>query len=577
MLLSVVTGTYNRLPYLTRMMQSVRDTLPASLPYDFVICDGGSTDGTLEWLREQTDVTVIEHGELKGAIRAFTDAGMAATGEFTILANDDITFEPGAILRALAYLESQPNCGAVAVADDRPAPGYENVSGYKVQTMTARTARGTPVSVPYAQVGLYRTWLMQHVGVWGADDPMMGQGKTYGADNWLTARILEQGYSVDAVEGVHVNDLIPNDALREHNYRVEQKNPSVYYKAYPDGPLMADTPQLDNPQREHLRILYAPVFDPGYPHQRQTKRGLREALQRVGLVYEWDYLREPTPGLAAHVADWQPHLVLLQIGVGAISEADLVAARIISPEAVFVNWYGDVYADYLLSAPILSIARHVDLQLTVNASVIDEYTKHGIRAAYWQVAWEPVDEDHLIQSIPAVARHDVVFLGNAYTPIRKALGDTLQSMPGVNVGLYGFGWRFPSGDTLYNFTAGAALYRNARIAIGDNQYANERGFVSNRVFEALAHGAFLLHQRVEGLEALTGLQDGVHYVAWDGIEDLQRRIKHWLQPKNEAKRRQIAEAGMAFVREQHNFDARVRQLFNELLPMLEGEREPQPA
>ncbi len=170
-----------------------------------------------------------------------------------------------------------------------------------------------------------------------------------------------------------------------------------------------------------------------------------------------------------------------------------------------------------------------------------------------------------------VAAHDVVWLANGYTDERKRLGELLRAMQGVNVGLYGTGWRMPNGNTTYNFAAGAALYRKAKIALGDNQYADQRGFVSNRIFEALANGAFLLHQRVDGLEELTGLQAGVHYVEWTTPQDLQQKIRWWLNPKHAAERKIIAQAGEKFVRAQHSFDARVRDLFERILPEAVGD------
>lgn len=563
-LLSIVTGTYNRKPYLEKFIGSVRDTVPASLPMEFVVCDGGSTDGTLDWLRAQPDVRLIEHGELRGAIKAFGDAARVATGDYVLLANDDVVVHPGGIVQALAHLEANPTCGAVAFQDNRQAPGYGD--DYKVQYIGARTAAGLQTGVIYPQVGMVRRWMGEAAGWWGDQHPVMGTGATYGGDTFLGARIWELGYAVDEVEGCRVDDLVPPDKLREHNKIVEQQNPGVYYKVYPNGPVIASEPQLPNPQQERLRILYAPLYEPSYG---KYKRGLLEALQRVGLVLEWDYLNEPGD-LATLVEAWQPHLCLLQLhGVDRITEFELADARAAKPDMIVVNWNGDTYREHLVSTEMLSLLRHVDLQLVVNAGVIDEYARHGIRAAYWQVAFEPVDYEHL----PAVAAHDVVFLGNAYTPERKALGEALRAMDGVNVGLYGAGWRFASGNTTYNFEAGAALYANSKIAIGDNQYPDDRGFVSNRLFEALASGAFLLHQAVPGLEELTGLQDGVHYVSWDSVTDLQTVIRHWLKPKQDAKRRAIAAAGRDFVRERHSFDARVTELFDVLLPMIEGEPE----
>ena len=104
-MLSIVSGTYNRREALQNMVESVRDTLPRGIAYELVIVDGGSTDGTLEWLHEQTDVTTIEHGELLGAIKAFCDGAKAARGKYVVLANDDILFEKGALMAGIIHLE----------------------------------------------------------------------------------------------------------------------------------------------------------------------------------------------------------------------------------------------------------------------------------------------------------------------------------------------------------------------------------------------------------------------------------------------------------------------------------------
>jgi spore maturation protein CgeB len=93
--------------------------------------------------------------------------------------------------------------------------------------------------------------------------------------------------------------------------------------------------------------------------------------------------------------------------------------------------------------------------------------------------------------------------------------------------------------------------------------------VSNRIFEALASGAFLLHQTVAGLEELTGLQAGVHYVEWTDFDHLHKQIKKWLQPRYNAQRERIAAAGRDYVRQHHSFDMRVKELF----AILEGLRE----
>jgi glycosyltransferase involved in cell wall biosynthesis len=571
-LVSIVTGTFQRLAHLRRMIDSVRASVPSTIAVDFVICDGGSTDGTLEYLRQQADVTVIEHGALLGALKAFGDAARAATGDYVVLANDDITFHDGAILAALAYLDAHPMCGAVAFADNRPAPGYGD--GYKVQTMPAfNLALNESMSVPYAQVGMFRRWLGDTAGWWGDQHEIMGTGRTYGGDNFLSARIWELGYSIAEVPAARVDDTIPNDSLREINYAAEQANPGVYYKVFGNPPNVPSHPTLPNPQREHLRVLYLPIYEPSYG---RYKSGLRDALADVAWTVEWDYLNE-RGDLTEIVRAWQPHVLLLQQhGVKdyanpydrSFTEADIAAARAACPGMIVLMWNGDVYQEHLTSAKMLSLLKHFDLMLTVNESVLPTYAANGIRAAYWQVAFEPVDYDHL----PHVENYDIVFLANCAPDNegRRRLGNGLRSMEGLKVGLFGFGWpaMYASGSTTYNFAAGASLYANAKFAIGDNQFTGERGFVSNRIFEALASGAFLLHQRVEGLEELTGLQDGVHYVEWVDFADLQSKIRHYLNPRYVNRRKEIARAGCAFVREHHSFAARVKELFEVLIPML---------
>mgnify|MGYP000947893968 CR=1 FL=1 len=560
--ISIVTGTYNRLAHLQTMVNSARAAIAPALTHEFVIVDGGSTDGTQAWCQTQPDIVLIEHGALYGALKAFGDGARAAQGAQVVLANDDVAFLPNSLTLAWVHLQRSPHCGAVAFADNRPAPGYG--SGSKVQTMEAQL-NGQRISVPYAQVGMFRRDLGNAAGWWGDEHPIMRQGHTYGGDNFLSARIWEMGYTVDAVDGAAVHDDVADDLLRMMNHEAEKRKPGMYYTVYPEPPVIPNgTPTP--PSTERLRVLLFTLYEPGYGHY---KRGLRAALERVGAVWEVDYLNAAYD-LPALVRTWQPHVLLMQLhSAEEVTPADLAAARTWCPSMVVVNWNGDVYPDKLTSEPMLDLLRFVDVQLVVNDAVIPTYAEHGIKAEYWQVAYEPIGDE-----LPVVAAHDVVWLANGYTPARKHLGEILRGMQGVNVGLYGTGWRVPNGNTTYNFAAGAALYRKAKIALGDNQYPDQRGFVSNRIFEALANGAFLLHQQVAGLEDLTGLKAGVHYVEWTTPQDLQQEIRWWLNPKHAAERKLIAETGERFVRERHSFDARVHELFERILPEVVGDVQP---
>lgn len=552
MLLSIVTATFGRLDYLRAFVESVRLQIPDGMTHEYIIVDGGSRDGTEAWALEQPNTTLIQQGALYGAISAFNAGCAAARGEYVFLGNDDTLVVDGALVRALAHLSDHPRCGAVAFADNRPAPGY-NTRDYKVQTIRAVSPQGAPVDVVYAQCGLYRRFLGDLCAWWDMGDPLQN---TYGGDAHLSAQIWMRGYTVDAVAGAAVQDRIAQDELRAQNYATEQERGSAYYRKYPNGVKIGSLETPVNPQGEQMRILYLPLFSPGYG---RYKRGLYDALAKIGMVYELDYVRQPSRFLRA-VKEWQPHLLLTQLhGAHPITPMLLEQARRDAPEMVVVNWNGDYYPDQLTAPDMLELLRHIDLQLTVNTDVFPIYEQHGIKAGYWQISAETVPD-----VLPAAAVHNVLFMGNAYSPERKQLASVLREIDS-STGIYGFGWDAANGNTFYRFDEGAALYRNCKIAIGDNQHGG-RGFVSNRLFEALSNGAFLLHQTVPGLEDLTGITEGVHYVQWDDYADLREKIAYYL--KHDRTREKIARAGEQYVHAQHTFDNRVTELFTKLLPML---------
>jgi len=197
--------------------------------------------------------------------------------------------------------------------------------------------------------------------------------------------------------------------------------------------------------------------------------------------------------------------------------------------------------------------------------VLEPYAELGIPAAYWQVSYEPGESQPAREMV-----HDVVFLANAYSEPRKALGALLEGIEGVNVGLYGSGWPHGRANTTYDFATGRAILLASKVAIGDNQYQGAEGFVSNRFFETLAAGgAMLLHQHVDGLDALLDLKAGVHYVSWHDAAELAELVRYWTDRQNERARKRIARAGMQAVREHHSFDARVRELLTQILPRVE--------
>lgn len=94
------------------------------------------------------------------------------------------------------------------------------------------------------------------------------------------------------------------------------------------------------------------------------------------------------------------------------------------------------------------------------------------------------------------------------------------------------------------------LYASVKIVVGDSCFADTaKRYTSDRVYETVGRGGFLLYPRIEAVEA--ELIDKVHLCYytpgdWDELRDL---VKHWLHPDQDAQRAAIRKAGSAFVRE----------------------------
>lgn len=579
--LSIVSGTYNRLAYLRRMVASARASLAApglhSLSYEIILVDGGSIDGTPEWIAEQPDCRLIKHPGLLGAIKAFNDGAYAATGDYVILANDDIEFIDDAIWLAWLYMQRHPDVGQGCFYQDRGG------NQFHVDRSMPAIVDGVQRFLLYGQVCIVPRWLGDRVGWWGKAEEYQAKRlnppRTYGGDNELSSQVYQLGYRVEAVEGARIHDNEAMDDLRKLNNITGREDPKAVKGHHPDsyawgrkwrqesgltGAIVRTSPTVDNPLKSKERVLYLPIFEQGWHGlQHEQKRGLRDALGKLGSVVEFDYVgRNAETGKPEMLAELQrtfdrlmPTIVLTQLHNGAIIDApDIWRLRGRQPETLFVNWNGDYWPENTLSVDGIELARAFHLQTTVNLDTVEKYRDMGIQAAYWQIGWEPDGRGY--PGSPDF-RHDVVFLGNGYSPARRGFVRAIKDR--FDLGLYGLGWPdgWASGQTLYNFREGCKIYQSCRISLGDSQWP-DTGFVSNRIFQALAAGGTALaHQWFRGMEDM-GLIDGQTCIVWRNLSELESKLNYYLA--HERERRAIAEAGEALAVERHSFDARVQEL-----------------
>jgi glycosyltransferase involved in cell wall biosynthesis len=604
--ISIVSGTYNRLPYLQKMVNSVRQSISGiyGLEYEIVLVDGGSTDTTQEWCKQQHDIKLIEHGQLYGAVKAFNDGAFSATGKYVIMANDDIEFVGNSILLAYVYMETHPDCGGGCFYQDRDGKDW-HVEGMPAVQVTGK-GKGKQIHVYYAQVGIFHKWLGDQVHWWcdeqefgrylsNKDYKQIGDGlmglHTYGGDNELSARVIDLGFTVDPVPGAKITDSEAKDELREINNISGGHDPKSVSGHHPDswkwgkkwfrrnerlgyrnlaGPILKDKPMISNPNpaMSKERVLYLPLFEQGWQVQKEQKRGLRDALANVALVYEFDYMYEynqSPSGMIVKLFDiciqFKPTIVLTQLhNSDQINPGDIKGLRdMCDSNTRFVNWNGDYWPDQLLDEKGFSLARSFDLMTSVNRDVIKKHRQQGINTQYWQIGWEPDGRGYE----PEIY-HDVVFLASGYSPKRQKLGQFLVSQP-FSFGLYGNGWPdgVSKGENLYNFKEACKIYRGAKIAIGDSQWPDS-GFVSNRIMQILAAGnCVLCHQWFRGYEEL-GLADKENCLIWKTLADLTYILEFWLDGSRSQMLSEIAANGEKLALLRHGFDSRVSELWDML-------------
>jgi glycosyltransferase involved in cell wall biosynthesis len=108
--ISIVTPCFNSIRWIELCIRSVRHALHGR-SYEHIVCDGGSSDGTLDYLRQQNDIRLIS-GPDKGMYDALNKGMATARGRILGHLNADEQYDRAGLAHALQKLE-QSNADAV--------------------------------------------------------------------------------------------------------------------------------------------------------------------------------------------------------------------------------------------------------------------------------------------------------------------------------------------------------------------------------------------------------------------------------------------------------------------------------
>lgn len=206
-LLSIVTGTRNRLTDLCRLLRSLQ-TCSASADWELIVSDASDVQLNADavYILAAYGVRIIREQPRLGCTKGYNAAFKKATGKWVIWLNDDCEVLPGYDVNAIRFMESNPAIGLGALYYSEPGlPYHINQCCY---------------GMDYANFGIILRSLGEQVG-WFDEDIVM-----YGNDNSLAYRVMLAGAGIAGIPDARVFHHSTKDHHRLENnnqaFRVEQ-------------------------------------------------------------------------------------------------------------------------------------------------------------------------------------------------------------------------------------------------------------------------------------------------------------------------------------------------------------------
>ncbi|MFC1903341.1 glycosyltransferase family 2 protein [Chloroflexota bacterium] len=210
MSISICIPTYNRLSPLKRLLESIFDGFN-DYPYEVIVADGGSTDGTVEYLKALDNVTLIEMGKLTGSIKAYNACFKIAKLEYILWPGDDFTLAPRVLVDACNLMDKYPEIALVA--PKMKEPSYGNLPGVELPRNC----------LVLSKTSIFRASVLREINYF--DENM----RTSGADDDSCLSALKLGYTMIFTREVGVTHNRDEDELSRLNQKLEKNTQQAEY------------------------------------------------------------------------------------------------------------------------------------------------------------------------------------------------------------------------------------------------------------------------------------------------------------------------------------------------------------
>jgi len=247
-MVSIIMLTCNNLKYTKLALQSLEaSTNNKDTPFEVIIVDNNSTDGTLDYINELQkavvigrpgaglEIHIISNDHNAGFPVANNQGATMARGEFLCLVNNDIVFSKGWLGKLLRVINSDPSIAAVGPYTSHSS-GYQQVIQkvpYKDQASLNILAQKAELQDKEVDFLVFFCTLIKK-RVWdeiGGLDEDFGRGNY--EDNLFCYRAIEKGYKLKVVNAYvhHFGSKTFNDKGKEKAFlSLLAENQKVYHK-----------------------------------------------------------------------------------------------------------------------------------------------------------------------------------------------------------------------------------------------------------------------------------------------------------------------------------------------------------